>query len=54
MMKIKRTIEESGLVITHFGGKHTYEDAIDALHELEKIHEGRNDLYEIAVNADDY
>ena len=50
-MKIARTMELSGLVVTQFGGKHTYEDAVDALVELEAMHRGRTEIYEIVINS---
>jgi hypothetical protein len=46
-------METSGLVVTHFGGIHTYNDAIDALQEILEMHRGRRDIYEIIIHSDD-
>ncbi|MDB9822273.1 hypothetical protein OAC89_01055 [Deltaproteobacteria bacterium] len=52
-MKIKRQIEKDSLVVTHFGGLHTYNDAIEALNELFEVNRGRKSIYEIVINNDD-
>lgn len=33
-------MEKSGLIVTRFGGTHTYQDAIDALEDLLKLNQG--------------
>lgn len=52
-MKISREMESAGLVVTHFGGKHTYDDAIDALNEIQELHREKKDIYEIVIHSDD-
>ncbi len=52
-MKLKRHIEKDKLIITEFGGRHTYDDAIDALDELIDINKGNKEIYEIVINSDD-
>ncbi len=52
-MKISRYREPSGLILTHFGGRHTYDDAINALEELNQMTEGSSVIYEIVVHDDD-
>jgi hypothetical protein len=52
-MKLKREIEQDGLVVTHFGGLHTYDDAIEALNELYELNKGEKSIYEIVINEDD-
>ena len=52
-MKIKREIEKDGLIVTHFGGPHTFKDAEAALNELLEINRNKNQIYEIVVNHDD-
>ena len=39
--------------MTHFGNRHTYEDAIDALDELNALTEGSSEIYEIVIHEDD-
>ena len=36
-MKKQRRVEKDGLIVTHFGGLHTYADAKEALDELLEI-----------------
>jgi len=52
-MKKQRRTEKDGLIITTFGGRHTYKDAIDALDELLEIKKGEKRIYEIVINDDD-
>lgn len=52
-MKVKRIIENNGLIVTYFGGKHTYKDATAALDELLLINAANRSIYEIVVNSDD-
>ncbi|MBU0985826.1 MAG: hypothetical protein KKH68_01125 [Proteobacteria bacterium] len=52
-MKKQRQIEKDGLIVTHFGGLHTYEDAAEALNELLEINKGKKQIYEIVINDDD-
>ena len=52
-MKIKRQVENDGLIITHFGGLYTYRDAFEALSELFELNKGRRSIYEIVINDDD-
>ncbi len=52
-MKLKRQKEKDNLIITHVGGRHTYEDAIAALDELLEINKGNKEVYEIVINSDD-
>lgn len=52
-MKKQRHIEKDGLIVTLFGGPHTYEDAKEALNELLKINKGKKAIYEIVINDDD-
>ncbi len=52
-MKKLRKIEEDGLIVTHFGGRHTYNDAEEALSELLEINKGKKQIYEIVINDDD-
>ena len=52
-MKIKRQIEKDGLIVTHFGGLHTYNDAVEAFDELVELNKGSKSIFEIAVNDDD-
>ena len=52
-MKIERKIEKDGLIVTHFGGLHTYNDAVEALNELDELNKGKKAIYEIVINDDD-
>lgn len=52
-MKISRHREPSGLVVTRFGGRHTYEDANAALLELREMTGESPSVYEIVVHDDD-
>ena len=52
-MKKQRQIEKDGLIVTHFGGLHTYDDAEESLNELLEINKGKKQLYEIVINDDD-
>ena len=52
-MKTGRIVEKDGLIITHFGGLHTYADAIEALDELLEINKGKRQIYEIVINEED-
>jgi hypothetical protein len=52
-MKKQRIIEKDGLIVTHFGGLHTYDDVEEALNELLEINKGKKHIYEIVVNDDD-
>ena len=52
-MKIERQIEKDGLIVTHFGGLHTYNDAFEALNELDELNRGKKFIYEIVINDDD-
>ena len=52
-MKLKRHKEKDNLIITHFGGRHTYDDAIAALDELLEMNKGNKEIYEIVINDDD-
>ena len=40
-MKKQRKFEKDGLIVTHFGGPHTYKDAEEALTELLEINEDK-------------
>lgn len=51
-MKISRQVEEDGLIVTRFGGIHTYYDAFEALNELVELNKGRRSVYEIVINDD--
>ena len=53
-MKISRYREPSGLILTHFGNRHTYDDAIDALDELTEMTKGSSTIYEIIIHEDDF
>lgn len=48
-----RHMEGSGLIITHFGGKHTYDDAMNALEELQEMLGEKDEVYEIILHSDD-
>ena len=52
-MKISRYREPSGLILTHFGNRHTYDDAIQALNELVDLTRGSSEIYEIVIHEDD-
>ena len=52
-MLIKRQLEEDDIIVTHFGGLHTYDDAEKSLNELLEINKGKNQIYEIVINYDD-
>ena len=52
-MKKQRQIEKDGLIVTHFGGVHTYDDAKEALNDLLEINKGNKHIYEIVINDDD-
>ena len=52
-MKKQRQIEKDGLIVTHFGGLHTYDDAEEALNELLEINNDPDQIYEIVINDDD-
>lgn len=52
-MIISRYRESSGLVVTHFGSRHTYDDAINALNELIEMTKGSPEIYEIVIHEDD-
>lgn len=52
-MKKQRIIEKDGLIVTHFGGLHTYDDAEEALNELLEINKGKKQIFEIVVNDND-
>lgn len=52
-MKKQRQIEKDGLIVTNFGGLHTYKDAEEALIELLEINKDKKQIYEIVVNDDD-
>lgn len=52
-MKQQRHIEKDGLIVTRFGGQHTYRDAAEALAEIHRLKSGENDIYEIVINDDD-
>lgn len=52
-MKKQRRVEKDGLIVTHFGGLHTYADAKEALDELLRINKGKKEIYEIVINEDD-
>ena len=53
-MKISRYREPSGLILTHFGNRHTYEDAVGALDELTEMTKGSTVVYEIVIHEDDF
>jgi hypothetical protein len=53
-MKISRQQEPSGLVLTRFGGNHSYEDATNALTELVQMTEESGQVFEIVVHQDDF
>ena len=53
-MKISRYREPSGLILTHFGKRHTYDDAIGALTEITEMTEGSSEIYEIIIHDDDF
>ncbi len=53
-MKISRYREPSGLILTHFGHLHTYDDAINALSELNEMTKGSSEVYEIVIHEDDF
>ena len=52
-MTKQRKIEKDGIIVTHFGGLHTYGDAEEALDELLEINKGKKQIYEIVINDDD-
>ena len=52
-MIIKRYVEPDGLIVTHFGGKHTFKDAVDALKDLSTLNAGNSEIYEIVINNED-
>ena len=52
-MKKQRRVEKDGLIVTHFGGLHTYADAEEALDELLELNKGKKEIYEIVINEDD-
>ena len=52
-MKISRYREPTGLILTHFGSRHTYDDAVNALNELTEITKGSSRIYEIVIHEDD-
>ena len=52
-MKKQRLIEKDGVIVTHFGGLHTYAYAKEALDELLEINKGKKQIYEIVINDDD-
>lgn len=52
-MKKQRLIEKDGVIVTHFGGLHTYVAAKEALDELLEINKGKKQIYEIVINDDD-
>ena len=52
-MSIQRKVEKDGLIVTRFGGTHTYKDAVKALHELAELNQGKKGIYEIVINDDD-
>ncbi len=52
-MKKQRYIENNGLIVTRFGGQHTYHDAVEALEEIPRINSSNKEIYEIVINDDD-
>jgi hypothetical protein len=52
-MKISRFREPSGLILTHFGRRHTFDDAMGALNELVEITSGSSEIYDIVIHEDD-
>ena len=40
--------------MTHFGNLHTYDDAINALSELNEMTKGSSEVYEIVIHEDDF
>ena len=52
-MKISRQIEIDDLIITRFGGTHTYRDAVESLDELLVLNKGKDRIYEIVINSED-
>lgn len=52
-MKRQRQAEKDGLIVTHFGGLHTYDNAKEALEELPLINHNKKQIYEIVINDDD-
>lgn len=52
-MKKQRQIEKDGLIVTRFGGPHTFKDAEEALDELLELNKGKKHIYEIVLNDDD-
>ena len=52
-MKKQGQIKNDGLIVTHFGGLHTYDDAEEALNELLEINKVKKQIYEIVINDDD-
>ena len=52
-MKRLRNVEKDGLVVTHFGGRHTLADAEAALDELLDINKGKSSIFELVINEAD-
>jgi hypothetical protein len=52
MIKQRRR-EKDKLIVTHFGGRHTYHDALAALVGLLELNAGNDHIYEIVINDDD-
>jgi len=52
-MKKYRELEKDGLIVTHFGGIHTFNHAEEALDELLELKAESESIYEIVINDDD-
>ncbi|UCE79554.1 MAG: hypothetical protein JSV13_02680 [Nitrospiraceae bacterium] len=48
----QRRVEKDSLIVTHFGGRHTYHDALTALRGLLELNAGNKHIYEIVINDD--
>ncbi len=52
-MAISRKKEEDGLIITLFSGKHTYNDAVQALDDLLLMKRDEHEIFELVINCKD-
>jgi hypothetical protein len=50
-MEIKRVVEKNGLIVSHFSGVQSFQDAVDAISELTKINKYRG-IFEIVIHED--
>ncbi len=52
-MAIHRIKEEDGLIVTNFSGKHTYNDAVQALDDLLLMKRDEHEIFELVINCKD-